>query len=136
MNKTTKKHLLFLFSVILLIIFLTIFIYYLNHPVTKQTIPINLTVGDYTGVNLDTDMLHFGTLKPGSTAQRPVHLRAEYYDVAVSLYVQDIPFIYPEQETFILRKGEQTTIRLFAYVDYLAPKKDYEGKLLILMKKL
>jgi len=136
MNKTTIKQLLLLFLLLLFIAFFSVFFYYQIHPITKQEIPINLTVGDYTGVNLDTNEIHFGTLKRGSTAQRPVHLRAEYYDVVVSLYVEGIPFVYPEQETLIIRKGENTTVRLFATVDYLAPQKSYDGTLLVLMKKL
>ena len=136
MNKATKKHLMLIFLLLFLIVILSVFFYYQRHPITKQEIPINLTVGDYTGVNLDMNELHFGTLKRGSTAQRPVNLRAEYYDVEVSLYVQGVPYVYPEQETVIIRKGENVTVRLFATIDYLAPEKSYNGTLLVLMKKL
>ena len=136
MNKATRQHLWYIFFGIVLVIFITAFLYYTLHPVTKQVIPIDVTVGDYTGINLDSDAIHFGTLKPGSMAQRPVILRADEYAVEITLLVEDIPFVFPENSTITLQKGQNEAVRLFAVTDILTPQKKYEGRLLILTKKL
>lgn len=115
---------------------LTIFVYYQFHPITKQIIPIDLAIGDYTGINLDKDALHFGTLKPGSTAQRPVYLHADAYDAEISLFVEGIPFVFPENQTIQLHKGEGEAVRLFAVIPLLTQKRAYEGRLIILTKAL
>ncbi|MBI1972925.1 hypothetical protein HYS50_02890 [Candidatus Woesearchaeota archaeon] len=136
MHKLTQRYLWLLLFAVIILIFLTAFGYYMLHPVTQQVIPVDITIGDYTGINLDDDAIHFGTLKPGSLAQRPVRLRADAYDVEITLLVEGIPFVFPEQEKIVLRKGEQETIRLFAVTDLLTPRKTYEGRLIILSKAL
>lgn len=136
MRKKNLQRLLALCVLVLLLIFLTVFLYTFFHPVTRQTIPMDVTVGDYLGVNLDDDALHFGTLNPGSSAQRGVLLRADSYAVAVTLTVEGIPFVFPERDSLILQQGEQAIVRMYAVTDLLTPRKRYEGTLRIITKKL
>lgn len=136
MRKKTSRLLFVLCVLVLLVVFLTVFLYTFFHPVTQQIIPMDVTVGDYLGVNLDDDALHFGTLNPGSSSQRTILLRAEYYAVAITLTVEGIPFVFPERNSFILQQGEQEIVRVYAVTDILTPRKRYEGTLVITTKKL
>lgn len=128
--------LLALCILVLLVIFLTVFLYTSFHPITQQRIPLDVTVGDYLGVNLDDDALHFGTLNPGSSSQRGILLRADNYAVAITLAVEGIPFIFPERDHLVLQQGEQEIVRVYAVTDILTPRKHYEGALVITAKKL
>lgn len=136
MRKKTLHTLLALCILALFIIFLTILLYTFFHPLTQQTIPLDITIGEPLGINLDDDALHFGTLNPGSSSQRSILLRAEHYAVAITLHIQGIPFVFPEREHLILRRGEQEIVRVYAVTDILTPRKHYEGDLVITTKKL
>ncbi|MDP1695112.1 MAG: hypothetical protein Q8L34_06245 [Candidatus Woesearchaeota archaeon] len=117
-------------------LFLTLLSYYTFHPLTRQEIPIHLSVGDYVGINLDKDALYFGTLRPSSKVERPLVFRADHYPISVQLFIEGIPFVTAEESLFTLQKGESKSVRFFAQVDKDAGKKDYTGKLIVLTKKL
>ena len=136
MKKTIKRHLLFCFLGVALVTLLIIFFYYSLHPLSRQEISIDLTLGDYIGINADQDALHFGTLRPGASAERSLVLRADSYDIAVQLLVEDLPFVIPEEKDFIIKRGESKAVRFFARPDRNLEKKTYTGKLIILTKRL
>ena len=136
MQKTTKRHIFLCTAAVLLVVTVTVFFYYLTHPITRQEISIDLSIGDYIGINVDQDALHFGTLQPGASAERSLVLRADEHPVAIQLIVQDLPFVVAEETNFILAKGESTSVRFFAKPDKQLEKKTYRGTLLILTKRL
>ncbi|HLC72413.1 MAG TPA: hypothetical protein VJH37_02410 [Candidatus Nanoarchaeia archaeon] len=136
MHKATLRFLTLSLVFFFLVIGITILFYYTLHPLTKQTIPLDIFVGDYTGINLDSDAIHFGTVQPGSLAQRSVYLYAGSYDSEIALIVDGISFIFPENKTLYLHKGEGEAVRLFAATNANTPKKKYEGTLTILTKKI
>ena len=136
MKKTTKHYLLLCSLGVALVLFFTILLYYLFHPLTRQEISIDLTIGNYIGINVDQDTLHFGTLRPGASAERSLILRADDYDIAVQLIVEDLPFVIPEEETLIIKQGESKAVRFFAKPGDDQEKKTYTGRLIILTKRL
>lgn len=136
MQKTTKHHLFLCAAAVLLVVLITAFFYYRAHPITRQEISIDLSIGDYVGVNADQDALHFGTLLPGASAERSLVLRADEYPITVQLIVQDLPFVVAEETDFVLAQGESKSVRFFARPDRQLEKKTYRGTLLILTKRL
>ena len=136
MRKKTLRILFGLCIFVLLIIFLTVFLYTSFHPITQQILPLDVTIGEPLSINLDDDALHFGTLNPGSSSQRSILLRAEHYAVAITLHVQGVPFVFPEKDSLLLQRGEQEIVRMYAVTDILTPRKHYEGALVITTKKL
>lgn len=136
MNKHTRRHLLILSLLVGIAIVGTLVFYYSLYPVTKQVIPVDITVGDYLGVNLDDDALHLGTIRPGSSAQRSIVLRADSSDSEIRVIVEGIPFLFPEYEVLTLKKGKSEVLRFFAVTDLFTPKKKYEGRIILLTKRL
>ncbi|MBS3144166.1 hypothetical protein J4208_01130 [Candidatus Woesearchaeota archaeon] len=136
MKKKTRKIYLYIVLLLVFTLLVTVLGYYVLHPLTRQEIPIYLSVGDYVGINLDKDALYFGTLKPNSQVERPLVFRADHYPISVQLLIEDIPFVTAEESFFILQEGEVKAIRFFAQVDKDVEKKEYTGKLIVLTKKL
>ncbi len=136
MKKTTKFYLWYGGLALFVVLLFTILGYYFFHPLTRQEIPIDVTIGDYVGINLDPGSLHFGTLLPGTSARRYFVLRADQEDIAISLIVADIPFVIPEATSFILHKGENRSVTFTAAPPKELEKRTYIGKLIILTKRL
>ena len=136
MKKKTRQFLVYMCILFVFALLVTIFSYYTFHPLTRQEIPIQLSVGDYVGINLDTDALYFGTLRPDSQVERPLLFRADRYPISVQLIIENIPFVTAEESLFTLQKGESKAVRFFAQVDKDTEQKDYTGKLIVLTKKL
>lgn len=136
MKKKTKLSILYLLLGVLLVVALTLVSYYSLHPLSRQVYLVDLSVGDYIGINLDKDALHFGTLRPGSVVGRPIILKAEQYPIAVTVFVEGLPFVTVEEPSFTLQQGESKAIRLFATVEKTIEKDTYNGTLVVLTKRL
>ncbi len=136
MKKKTKLSILHLFLGVLLVVAATLVSYYSLHPLSRQVYPVDLSIGDYIGINLDKDALHFGTLRPGSVVGRPVVIRAEQYPIAVTVFVEGLPFVTVEEPSFTLQTGESKAIRLVATVEKTVEKNTYNGTLVVLTKHL
>ncbi|GEM_PF-2856188 len=120
---------------LLVTIFLTIWFYGSMHSFVKQEIPIDLTVGDYMGINVDVDSLHFGTLRKDFSAEKKILIRADRADIFITLDVQDIPFVQPEVDYFFLKQGASREVILTATIDKDTPPGYYQGTLLILIRE-
>jgi len=136
MKKKTRKIHLYIALLLVFTLFITVLGYYALHPLTRQEIPIRLSVGDYVGINLDKDALYFGTLQLNSQVERPLVFRADQYPISIQLLIEDIPFVTAEESFFTLQQGESKSVRFFAKVLIDAEKKEYRGKLIVLTKKL
>ncbi len=123
------------FLLALLTVLLTIFFSIRAHPLVKQEIPIDLTVGGYSGINVDTDALHFGTLLKNSSVDKVIVVRADLADSYIILDVQGIPFVQPEIKRLFLKQGESREVILRATVDERTQPGYYQGTLLILIRE-
>ncbi|MBI2110351.1 hypothetical protein HYT51_01055 [Candidatus Woesearchaeota archaeon] len=101
-------------------------------------IPIFISVGDHLGFNVNNSALYFGSLQKGSYAFRSFVVKNEQCeDCLVELKVDPflVKWIYFDQETFRLKKGESQEITAYAFVPDDAALGDYEGKLYLYFKK-
>jgi len=92
-----------------------------------------LTVGNYTGFNVNNSALYFGTIKPGGTSTRKIELKNNNQFVKVSMFVNGelAEWIYTEDTSFNLLENEEKTIEIKGIVPKDAKLKNYEGKITI-----
>ncbi|MBI2662566.1 hypothetical protein HYX11_03845 [Candidatus Woesearchaeota archaeon] len=121
----TKKRWLLITILLIILISLTIF---LTRPKSEvKELKMDLIIGNHTGINLDADALHFGTIKKGEvkTLTREVIVNNNYtYPKKVRLSIKgDLSEIIKISENnFILLQGENKTISITAIVN---PERDY-----------
>ncbi len=117
---------------ILLTIAATIFVYFAVFDVA--VLRFDFQVGDYAGINADTDMLHFGTGYPGSYLERHLTIKAD--EDAFIRIKSTLDYVYPEKNSFVMYRGENKTIYLRVSIPDKAEKGLYEGKIAIFTKSL
>ncbi|MEK6839776.1 MAG: hypothetical protein AABX72_02455 [Nanoarchaeota archaeon] len=106
-----------------------IFSFLIRYSPPEQTIQIIVSVGPYAGFNVNSSLLHFGTLLPGSRAERTIHLRVqERSNVFLS---SDLPFILIEPSSLILEPDLDYLVRIIALIPKEQPLGLYSGTLLI-----
>jgi len=95
---------------------------------TVRVIPVDYSVADVTGFNLDPDgVLHFGTLPPGSVSRRVVDLYVEE-PMMVDVYVRDIPNLQVSANNFLLPAQEHYALTFSLSVPLDAVYESYTGK--------
>jgi len=129
---------LFLIMIILLIIIISSFLIVYNPTLyeTKQ-IDMYLTVGNYTGFNVDTDAIYFGTIMPSGRGTRIINITNsnQISIVNIKSYGELKEWIYISENNFILNPNEDKTVNVMVYVPKNIEYKDYKGVLKIRFKK-
>lgn len=102
-----------------------------------KTIPMDLKVEDYVGINTDSDALHFGAISPGGVGTRAVVISNNYKEplrVKVELYGDFISWVSVERD-FVLEKGEAKKVAFTVSVPSDAVYGNYTGKAVFVLKK-
>ena len=105
------------------------------NPVSYDTkkIDMHLTVGSYTGFNVDSDAVYFGTIMPYGIVTRTINITNldKMSLVNMKVYGDMKGWIYVSENNFILGPNENKDVRIMIYVPKDAEYKNYEGELKI-----
>ena len=121
------------FHIVLLVVSI-IFIVTLIYNYNLEVIEFDIIIGDYVGFNLNPDKIHFGTIHPGDMANRDISISVNKKSKII-LMIEDVDFVKPSINHFIMLADEQINITLTA-IPGNARKGLYEGKVKILMRGL
>lgn len=102
--------------------------------VREESIPMYIKVGERTGINTDTDAIHFGTAIRGKAAnlRRDVHLKNTYnttQDVTLSVSGFLAPWVTVSETHFVLEPGEKKDLKVEISVTPLWDYGRYNGTL-------
>ena len=126
-----------LYILVFALLFSSFFTFFYGRTlVDYREIPIYISVGDHLGFNTNNSALYFGTLQKGSYAFRSFVVKNEKCeDCIVELRVDPflVRWVYFDQETFRLKKGESQEITAYAFVPDDAAFGNYEGRLYVLL---
>jgi len=103
-------------------------------PTSSQVLDMYLTVANYTGFNVNTSALFFGTIPPGSQSTRELSItNSGNTTTRVELQPSsELAAIVSIAETgFSLAPGENRSVAVTATVPIDMPYGNYTGKLLI-----
>jgi hypothetical protein len=132
----TKKHHVWTAVLLIILVIVVIFVVVNTYLVyDKDILPITLRVGDVVGLNADPGVLNFGTVMPGTHAERFLVLTPDY-DVEVKLVVEGIDIVSPHEHELIIQGGTTRRIIIDAYPLEHHPFGEYSGTLIVLSKRL
>ena len=134
MNKT--KLIIIVLIVCSITAFLTVFLT-VSYERPYVSYDMYLTVGDYVGVNTDTDALWFGTVMPGEMGNRWININStEQSKVVLEVSGELASWVSVSDNNFIVESGENKSIKVTALVLETAKYGDYAGKLNIYFRKV
>lgn len=131
-----NKILMLLLITAILSIILTYFFYQSAKIYSIKELKMDIIIGNYIGLNTDTDSIHFGTTLPGTSANREIVLNADK-EMLVNLKLSGniSSFIKIPENNFILSKNMQKSIKLTSVIPLNATKGVYTGILKITFYK-
>jgi len=132
-----EKALIILILIIIISSLITYFIYNSLKPIEIQTIDMSLTVGDYTGFDVNTSSLIFGTAAPSSFIKRSVNITnidENTHEIHIKATGDLKKWISISETEFILKKEESKEISIKANIPNDAEYREYEGKLKIIFR--
>jgi len=121
------KKMAFMITLLLLTVLIILAFFWTDKKSEIKELKIDLIVGNYTSINLDTDAIHFGTVKKGkvNTLTREVVINNnDNVPKKVRLFVKgDLSgLIQISENNFILPPTENKTISITVIVN---PERDY-----------
>ena len=133
-DKIIKK--LSLITVLLIIVITIVFFFTHPKPEIKELkeLKIDLTVGNHTGINMDADALHFGTIKKGEVKTLIREIVVSNNDLSakkVRLFITGnlSEQLKISQNNFIVLPAENKTISITAIINPEREYGTYEGVL-------
>ncbi|MBU0929731.1 MAG: hypothetical protein KJ623_01525 [Nanoarchaeota archaeon] len=128
---------IFLIIILLILIFSSFFIIYNSVSYDTKKLDIYLTVGNYTGFNVDTDAIYFGTIMPSGIGTKIINIANlnQTSIINIKVYGGLKGWIYVSENNFILKPNEDRTLEIIVRIPENAKYKDYKGTLKIRFKK-
>ncbi len=128
-----KKNIVILAAVVLLSIIAAILIY--PYPTDIQELDIYLKVGNYTGIDVDTSAVVFGTIMPTGRASRDIVITNEdvkQHKIRINIAGKLKDWITMSDNRFNLDASENRTITLTINVPGNARYGNYTDRLMII----
>lgn len=133
-----KKVNLFLFVFLALVLFFCLIyfilkVYFTYSVLDVRTIEYNVSVGDYVGLNLDSDKLNFGTVFPSGFSSRGLTLQSN-----VDGYVfikSDFDWLLVDKQGIFVEKGSIVNLMFKVEAPHDAFFGDYQGVIYIYILK-
>jgi hypothetical protein len=126
----------FLFFIISLIIISSIFyVFFLKEVIGFTSYPVDYTVGEFMGVNLDEDSIHFGVVLPGAEYVRSFDI-SSLEDAKVNIYIDGIDNLFLSENNFIIKAEEVKNVELKLVVPSDAEKIEHKGLLRVVFRKV
>ena len=123
------------FFLLSLVLIVGAILFYANKTIIGYvSYPLDYSVGDYEGFNLDTDAIHFGTSPPQVVVKRKVYVETPQ-DAIIHAHVYGVNYLTLDKTDFMLRAGNSTVLTLTLSVPEKTPAGYHQGKLLIVYKK-
>ena len=132
-----QKRKVILAIIVLASIFATILIYPYFYPADVKEIDIYLKVSNYTGFNVNTSAVFFGTIIPSGMASRDIIVTnedAEAHKVNIKIQGELNNWITISENGFSLESEQNRTIKLTLSVPYNAEYGNYTSKVKIIFK--
>jgi len=104
-----------------------------------EKIPIELTVAENPGINVDTDALRFGDVPRGNSATRSIALKNKrdvFLEARITKTGELADWVILEKETVILNPLQQLNVSASAHVPEDAEYGKYSGEIIIFFKAL
>ncbi len=127
MKKQHKNLAIFLVSFLVLVI-LGLLLYVKINIAGYASYPIDYVHGEYMGINLDEDAIHFGTISENMVFEREIEIISDE-DVIVNAYLFGIENIDISDNGFYLPAGEKKTLVLSLKIPENYEMGYYTGKL-------
>ena len=133
-----KITLLFLLAVILLVPVIVAYFFLFNIPVDVKTVKMYILVSNYTGFNVDTDCLYFGTVPGEGQAERTLNVTN---DGDEKLLVNFYPggniskFISFSKNNFVIEPKSREQIKAIVYIPHGTQLGEYSGFLNIFFRR-
>ena len=135
MRYLTHKKLILGISILILFLLGSMLWNFSESRHTIQKIPIHAIVGTYAGFRIDNSTLDFGTLLPGSFAEREIMLAADE-TMKVTLIVKGISFVAPRVDVVFINAGSSQRVSFLASVPSNCTLGEYRGTLFIQSQKI
>ncbi len=106
--------------------------FFLSSFLSYEQIPIQLTVSDDVGFNVGTDALYFGSVPPGSSAHRVIHVRNDRFlfgRVNIKVFGEVAAWTSVTDNNFYLANNEIEDVRISVRIPADASHRDYNGTL-------
>jgi hypothetical protein len=129
-----EKAIIILIFVILISIAITCLTYNYLKPSEIQTIDMYLTVGNYTGFDVNISALTFGTIAPTGSAKRTINITSiadKKQKVCIKAQGELKQWTTISEKTFILNKDESKEVEIKVKVPSTAEYRKYNGTLKI-----
>ena len=107
-------------------------LFFLSSFLAYEEIPIQLTVSEIVGFNVGSDALYFGSVPPGASADRVIHVandRFPFGRVNIKVYGDVAPWTYVTDNNFYLAKNEVKDVGIIVRIAEDASRRDYNGTL-------
>ena len=132
-----EKAVKLLFLVVVFFSLLTYTIYNAFKPAEVKTIEMYLTVGNYTGFDVNASALIFGTVMPSSSAQRTVNITnidENMHKVYIKPTGELAKWTSISEDKLILKGDESREVKVRVSAPLDAEHGEYTGKLKIIFK--
>jgi hypothetical protein len=122
---------------ILVCIAITLIYIFWSSPELK-VLDMYVSVANYTGINVGTDAIWFGTVPPSGTASRIVTLKNfDNWSRWVDIRTEGLNnWVGIESNSFLLRAGEERNVSIYVVVPKNAEYGNYTGKLYITFRRV
>jgi len=137
-QKDMTRKIIILIIVVLLAIAVTEFFFSMYKVVTVQTMPMNITVMNKLGFNLDPGTVHFGGVPPGNCGTRGLWIENKLNKtliVDIRRYGDIAPWVETNNQTFFIQPLEKTNVKFSACVPYNTTEGNYSGTIAVVMKR-
>lgn len=128
-----------LFIVVLLVIGIVSLAYTFLFASEIEEFDMYLTVGDYVGLNVDTDALYFGTIFPDGSGYRTLTLGNDGFfskRVKIDVTGELRDWVWTAENNFILDRNENKEITVHVSVPKDAEFGNYTGRLRMEFRKV
>lgn len=126
---------LILAGAVIISVIITATTFHLFPPYDVKELGMYLQVSDYTGFNVETSAVIFGTIPPGGTGKRDItvsNLAATPKQVVIKTEGELAEWVSVEENRFLIQVNESKTINVFVYVPENAEFGNYTGTLKML----
>lgn len=136
--KINKYILIFMLILALFFLFYSINRYFISNGVMQtKELDMFLTVSNYTGFNVDTDAIYFGTIPNGGSGKRIIllHNLDVNSEVLIKKEGNFMDWILLEENNFFMEANESKNVSVSVRVPADADYGNYTGKLKIVFKR-
>ncbi|MEA3430526.1 MAG: hypothetical protein U9R08_04600 [Nanoarchaeota archaeon] len=138
MGKVKKeKAIIILAIVILVVVAVSYLVYNMLKPDDIQVIDMTIKVGNYTGFDVNTSYLIFGTVVPGGYSKRSIKIKNiddKKHNVEIVTEGELSDWTKISNNNFIINNGEIKDVDVTIFIPERSDMRKYDGKLAIIFR--